>query len=154
MCGRAVATAPHFNTLNTKLLRPFFLHRKMFLPETQFTWYTYIWWPNMGASLFSRAELRQCTYTLMCIAAARQRFAKHIPTRVKARNSRMSIAKQQRVNTPRQQYRLFSVRSVPKSYKRRQSEKAAVEAGSNTSTVTLRVVGGDEKGSLKSETVK
>jgi hypothetical protein len=29
-----------------------------------------------------------------------------------------------------------------------------VEAGSNTPTVTLRVVGGDEKGSLKSETVK
>jgi hypothetical protein len=29
-----------------------------------------------------------------------------------------------------------------------------VEAGSNTSTVTLRVVGGDEKGSLKSETQK
>jgi hypothetical protein len=29
-----------------------------------------------------------------------------------------------------------------------------VEAGSNTSTVTLRAVGGDERGSLKSETVK
>jgi hypothetical protein len=29
-----------------------------------------------------------------------------------------------------------------------------VEAGSNTSTVTLRVVGGDEMGSLKSKTVK
>jgi hypothetical protein len=29
-----------------------------------------------------------------------------------------------------------------------------VEAGSTTSTVTLRDVGGDEKGSLKSETVK
>jgi hypothetical protein len=29
-----------------------------------------------------------------------------------------------------------------------------VEAGSNTSTVTLRVVGGDEKGNLESETVK
>jgi hypothetical protein len=29
-----------------------------------------------------------------------------------------------------------------------------VEAGSNTSLVTLRVVGGDEKRSLKSETVK
>jgi hypothetical protein len=29
-----------------------------------------------------------------------------------------------------------------------------VEAGWNTSTVTLRVVGGDEKGSLESETVK
>jgi hypothetical protein len=32
--------------------------------------------------------------------------------------------------------------------------KALVEAGSNTSTVILRVVGGDEKVSLKSETVK
>jgi IS5 family transposase len=29
-----------------------------------------------------------------------------------------------------------------------------VEAGSNTSTVKLRVVGGDKKGSLKFETVK
>jgi hypothetical protein len=29
-----------------------------------------------------------------------------------------------------------------------------MEAGSNTSTVTLRVVGGDEKGSLESEMVK
>jgi hypothetical protein len=29
-----------------------------------------------------------------------------------------------------------------------------VEAGSNTSTVTLRVVGADEKGSLECETVK
>jgi hypothetical protein len=29
-----------------------------------------------------------------------------------------------------------------------------VEAGSNTSTKTLRVVGGDEKGNLKSETVE
>jgi hypothetical protein len=36
----------------------------------------------------------------------------------------------------------------------RASQYARVEAGSNTSTVTLRVVGGDEKGSLKSETVK
>jgi hypothetical protein len=29
-----------------------------------------------------------------------------------------------------------------------------VEVGSNTSTVTLQVIGGDEKGSLKPETVK
>jgi hypothetical protein len=29
-----------------------------------------------------------------------------------------------------------------------------VEAGSNTSTAALRVLGGDEKGSLESETVK
>jgi hypothetical protein len=34
------------------------------------------------------------------------------------------------------------------------STPTRVEAGSNTSTVTLRVAGGDEKGSLKSETVK
>jgi hypothetical protein len=32
--------------------------------------------------------------------------------------------------------------------------RTRVEAGSNTSTVTLRVVGGDENGSLKTETVK
>jgi hypothetical protein len=37
----------------------------------------------------------------------------------------------------------FKIKSCPR-----------VEAGSNTSTVTLRVVGGDEKGSLKCETVK
>jgi hypothetical protein len=47
--------------------------------------------------------------------------------------------------------------SVPRCY--RQGEKpvqfrSRVEAGSNTSTVALRVVGGDEKGSLESETVK
>jgi hypothetical protein len=32
--------------------------------------------------------------------------------------------------------------------------KTRVQAGSNTSTVVLRVVGGEEKGSLESETVK
>jgi hypothetical protein len=35
-----------------------------------------------------------------------------------------------------------------------EQQKTRIEAGSNTSTVTLRVVEGDEKGSLKSETVK
>jgi hypothetical protein len=47
-------------------------------------------------------------------------------------------------------------RSVPKVYNRIRQDPAStrVEAGSNTSTVTLRVVGGDEMGSLKSETVK
>jgi hypothetical protein len=45
--------------------------------------------------------------------------------------------------------------SVPRGYKddNRSSGLTRVEAGSNTSTVNLRVVGGDEKGSLKSETV-
>jgi hypothetical protein len=37
---------------------------------------------------------------------------------------------------------------------RREARISRVVAGSNTSTVTLRVVGGDEKGSLESEAVK
>jgi hypothetical protein len=55
---------------------------------------------------------------------------------------------------------VFSVWSVPRCYKRDKlrvdsdSGVTRVEAGSNTSTVSLRVVGGDEKRSLKSETVK
>jgi hypothetical protein len=36
----------------------------------------------------------------------------------------------------------------------RSRSQSRVEAGSNTSTVALRVVGGDGKGSLESETVK
>jgi hypothetical protein len=45
---------------------------------------------------------------------------------------------------------------VLRSYIEEQSEDGdtRVEAGTNISTVTLRVVGGDEKGSLKSEIVK
>jgi hypothetical protein len=53
--------------------------------------------------------------------------------------------------------RVFYMRSMPRCYNRdswRRLRCTRVEAGSNTSTVTLRVVGGDEKGSLKSETVK
>jgi hypothetical protein len=47
--------------------------------------------------------------------------------------------------------------SVPSCYKQDKlvvRQLPRVEAGSNTSTVTLRVVGDDEKGSLKCETVK
>jgi hypothetical protein len=52
---------------------------------------------------------------------------------------------------------LFSVRSDLMLYKRkiqREGSTTHVEAESNTSTVTLRIVGGDEKGSIKYETVK
>jgi hypothetical protein len=51
---------------------------------------------------------------------------------------------------------VFPMRSMPRLYTESQRENLVshVEAGSNTSTVTLRVVGGDEKGSLESETVK
>jgi hypothetical protein len=52
---------------------------------------------------------------------------------------------------------VFSTRSVQSDYKEDiwgDPVPTRVEAGSNTSTVTLRVVGGDEKGSFESETVK
>jgi hypothetical protein len=54
--------------------------------------------------------------------------------------------------------KVFSVWSVQLLYNSdSSSENSAVtrvEAGSNTSTVTMGVVGGDEKGSLEYETVK
>jgi hypothetical protein len=52
---------------------------------------------------------------------------------------------------------VFSVVSVPRLYSEHRaplSRLTCVEVGSNTSTVILRVVGSDGKGSLKSETVK
>jgi hypothetical protein len=48
---------------------------------------------------------------------------------------------------------VLSMRSVPRLYNEAKSS-VRVEAESNTSTVTLRVVGGDEKGSLRYETAK
>jgi hypothetical protein len=52
---------------------------------------------------------------------------------------------------------VFSVGSLPTLYNEDKLpvwKRTRVEAGTNTSTVTLRVVGGEEKGSLKSEAVK
>jgi hypothetical protein len=51
---------------------------------------------------------------------------------------------------------VFSIRYEPRLYTQRSQAilYTRVEAGSNISTVTLRVVGGDEKESLKSEIVK
>jgi hypothetical protein len=70
------------------------------------------------------------------MSIARQRISKHAP---------LTIAT------------VFSMGSVQSGYKKvfgSIEQYTRVEAGSNTSTVTLRVVGGDEMGSLKSETVK
>jgi hypothetical protein len=50
----------------------------------------------------------------------------------------------------------FSTRSMPRFYKQDHlalTVRSRVEAGSNISAVALQVVGGDEKGSLESETV-
>jgi hypothetical protein len=52
---------------------------------------------------------------------------------------------------------VFPVWSEPRNYLEnnwRYSSVSHVEAGSNTYTVALRVVGGDEKGNLESEVVK
>jgi hypothetical protein len=68
-----------------------------------------------------------------------QRLGKHVPAKT---NTRATI-----------QERCFR-RGSPRSYIVRTSCRLSrVEAGSNTPTVTLRVLGGDEEGSLKSETV-
>jgi hypothetical protein len=48
----------------------------------------------------------------------------------------------------------YSTHKVFKSHVKSSLENPRVEAASNTSTVTMRVVGGDEKGSLESETIK
>jgi hypothetical protein len=56
----------------------------------------------------------------------------------------------QHVSTTESVFSVWSIRRLHNDSYR----QTRVEAGSNTSTVTLRVVGGDEKGSLRSETVK
>jgi hypothetical protein len=59
---------------------------------------------------------------------------------------------------PEQWETVFSVGSMQMSYLKdkrcHEFRETRMEAGSNTSTVTLRVVEGDEIGSLKYETVK
>jgi hypothetical protein len=77
---------------------------------------------------------------------ARQRLAKHVPDATDTHATIEVLLETE-----------FSTRSVQRGYKEdnwgnRLSPR--VEAGSNTSIVTPRVVGGDEKGSLKSEKVK
>jgi hypothetical protein len=81
---------------------------------------------------------------------SRQRIDKHVPAAINTHTTIELLSET-----------VFSTRSVQSGYKKdnwgdpvRECQTFRVEAGSNTSTVTLRVVGGDEKGSLKSETVK
>jgi hypothetical protein len=51
-----------------------------------------------------------------------------------------------------QQWAVFCTWSVPRVYN--ETSLGFTQSGSNVSTVALRVVGGDEKGSLESETEK
>jgi hypothetical protein len=87
-----------------------------------------------------------------CIPIVRQRLGKHISAQAKSLNSRMSVTrKQMSKHASLTIEAVFSLGSVQRGYK---EVFRSIEQESNTSTVTLRVVGGDEKGSIKSETVK
>jgi hypothetical protein len=69
---------------------------------------------------------------------ARQRLGKHVPV-VTNKQTTIDVLLET----------MFSIRSVQRGYKRRDLRFGSgprVEASSNTSTVALRVVGGDEKG--------
>jgi hypothetical protein len=79
---------------------------------------------------------------------ARQQVAKHIHRVTLSTIEGYRLLGNGAVNTG------FSLRPVPRSYKEAEKMDPRLEAGSNTSIVTLRVVGADEMGNLKSETVK
>jgi hypothetical protein len=59
-----------------------------------------------------------------CIPIARQRLGKHSPAKQTRSTIWRLLLGNGAVITPLQQYRLFSVRSVPRGYKRTQSEDA------------------------------
>jgi hypothetical protein len=93
-----------------------------------------------------------------CISIARQRLRKYISAGANARSNRTSFARQRiSKHTSLTTEAVFSAWFVQNGYKEVSGsieQHTRVEAGSNTSTVTLRVVGVDENGSLKFETVK
>jgi hypothetical protein len=79
---------------------------------------------------------------------SRQRIGKHVPAATNT-NTTLELLLQM----------VFSTRPVENDYKDDNwgdpvRSHSCVEAGSNTSTVALQVVGSDEKGSLESETIK
>jgi hypothetical protein len=68
-----------------------------------------------------------------------------------------TFSQQRRQQTEMQLETVFSIRAEQSGYKEDNwgdPLNSRVEAGSKTSIVTLRVVGGDEEGSLESETAK
>jgi hypothetical protein len=82
------------------------------------------------------------------MAAVRERLRKHVPM---AKDTNATIEELLRI--------VFPMRTVPRccnrdGLKQCVRRQARVEEGSNASTVALQVVGGEEKGSLGSETVK
>jgi hypothetical protein len=80
---------------------------------------------------------------------ARQRVAEQIPA---TKNTSIASQRRGKYAFATIEETVFSMGSDPGPYN--ESLFVAREAGSNTSTVTLQVVGGDKNGSLESETVK
>jgi hypothetical protein len=97
-----------------------------------------------------------CENIATCIPIARQRVAKHNPaTHAHATIEGRLLLRNGDVNTLLNNRKQCFPWGPPRHYITRiSSSGTCVEAGSNTSTVNLQVVGGDEKGNLKSETVK
>jgi hypothetical protein len=92
-------------------------------------------------------------HNITCLPIARQRLGKHISaTNAHATIEGYPLLSNESVNT------VSSMVSDPRLYNEiclyYGCNETRVEAGSNTSTVTLRVVGGGGKGSLKTERVK
>jgi hypothetical protein len=81
-------------------------------------------------------------YVLQHVEQSRELICKHTPAVTNTTDGCFA---------PRQTGRPTVGRNVRLRLRR---DPTRVEAGSNTSTVTLRVIGGDENGSHKSETVK
>jgi hypothetical protein len=72
----------------------------------------------------------------------------------------ITVAMDMQITTDKLMMWVFSI-WFPRNYERRgfarlrlRDKSSRVEAVSNTSTVVLRVVGGDKEGSLKTQTVK
>jgi hypothetical protein len=88
------------------------------------------------------ATIEEVSRYVTCTAVAIEQLSKYVSALTNTCNNKRAV---------------FSVRSVPRVYKKNKEchlKHPRVGEGSNTSTVNLRVVGGDEKGSLESETVK
>jgi hypothetical protein len=111
--------------------------------------------PFLGNAQNMRTQQQVISRSVFYVARAmpipRQRVAKYIPKVTLSTINEYPLLGNGAVNTV---FSVGSCRGVIKSRKNENENYTRVEAGSNSSIVTLRVVGGDEKGSLKSETVK
>jgi hypothetical protein len=97
---------------------------------------------RLGKDVPTRNNIRGCVFYVIC-ATQHYRAAFYMVSATQRNRAVFSVR-----GPCREDIRFSAVQfSSVQNYSR-------VEAGSNTSTVALRVVGGDGKGSLESETIK